>query len=401
MTSERTDAPTTGAGGSVGWPLLLVLASLATVSPIATDLYLPGFPDLARDLDASASGTQLTLTAFLVGMGVGQMVMGPLSDRYGRRRPLVVSTLVCVVGGVVAAAAPSLAVLIIGRLVQGLAGAGGVVIGRAVLADLVTGRAAAKAFTLMLTVGGVAPVLSPFVGSLLLAPLGWRGLLWVLAVLTLLMVPGVVLVVRETHPAERRSPPGEYGRTLRQVVGTRSYWPPVVVFALAFGVLMTYIAASPFVYQNVVGLTPVGYGVAFAVNATGMIAAGWVASRVVDQVEPRRIVRAGVLVQVVANAALTMLVVTGAPAWLVPVPIFVAVTVNGAIMGNAASLAMAQVRPVAGTGSAVLGGSQFAVGSVLSPLAGVGGDSSALAPAVIMLACSVVALVVSRVSLRG
>lgn len=399
--SERTDAPTTGTGGSVGWPLLLVLASLATVSPIATDLYLPGFPDLARDLDASASGVQLTLTAFLVGMGIGQMVMGPLSDRYGRRRPLIVSTVVCVAGGVIAALAPTLAVLVLGRLVQGLAGAGGVVIGRAVLADLVTGRAAAKAFTLMLTVGGVAPVLSPFVGSLLLAPLGWRGLLWVLAVLTLLMVPGVVLVIRETHPPERRSQPGEYGRTLRQVLATRPYWPPVTVFALSFGVLMTYIAASPFVYQNVVGLTPVGYGVAFAVNAMGMISAGWVASRIVDRVEPRQIVRIGVLVQVVANAMLLALVVAGAPAWTIPVPIFVAIMVNGAIMGNAASLAMSHVRPVAGTGSAVLGGAQFAVGSVLSPLAGVGGDASVLAPAILMLACSATAFAVTRISFRG
>ncbi|MEI2810212.1 MAG: multidrug effflux MFS transporter [Nocardioides sp.] len=405
MTPEPDPAPTepahTGAHPDrVGWPLLLVLASLATVSPIATDLYLPGFPDLARDLHTSASGVQLTLTAFLVGMGVGQMVMGPLSDSYGRRQPLVWSTVGCVVGGVIAAMAPTLAILIIGRLIQGLAGAGGVVIGRAVLADLVTGRAAAKAFTLMLTVGGVAPVLSPFVGSLLLAPLGWRGLLWVLALLTLLMVPGVVLVVRETHPPERRSQAGTYGRTLREVVATRAYWPPVAVFALCFGVLMTYIAASPFVYQNVVGLSPVGYGVAFAINASGMISSGWFASRVVDRIQPRQIVRIGVLVQLIANATLLALTLIHAPAWLIPVPIFFAVMCNGAIMGNAASLAMSQVRQVAGAGSALLGGAQFAVGSVLSPLAGVGGDASVLAPALIMAGCSVTAFVVTRLGLR-
>jgi len=141
---------------AVRWPTLIVLASLAAVAPVSTDLYLPGFPELGDDLDASASGVQLTLTAFLVGLAVGQLVMGPLSDRYGRRTPLIASTTVCVVAGVVCAVAPTLPILVGGRLVQCLAGAGGMVIGRAVLADLVTGKAAAKAFTLMLTVGGAA-----------------------------------------------------------------------------------------------------------------------------------------------------------------------------------------------------------------------------------------------------
>ena len=384
----------------VGWPLLLVLAALAAVSPVATDLYLPGFPQLGGDLSASASQVQLTLTAFLVGMGVGQLVTGPLSDRFGRRRPLLVTTLLCVGAGVVAATAPSLEVLVSARLFQGVTGAGGIVIGRAVIADLATGRTAAKAFTLMLTVGGVAPVASPFVGSLLLAPLGWRGLLWVVAGLTLLLVPAVLRIVPETLPPDQRSRAGAYLDGVREVARTRAYWPPVVVFAFAFGVLMSYIAASPFVYQNVVGLSAIGYGLAFAANATGMIAAGWVSSRMVDRVRPRTLVRAGILVQVVALATLVALVLAGAPTWTFPVAILVAVTMNGLIMGNAASLAMGHVRAVAGTGSAVLGGVQFAVGAVVSPLTGLGGAESALVPALVMLGCALPALVVSRVGLR-
>lgn len=385
--------------GSVGWPLLIVLASLAAVAPVSTDLYLPGFPAMGQELGASASAVQLTLTTFLVGLAAGQLVMGPLSDRYGRRPPLLVSTAVCVVAGVVCAVAPNIAVLAMARLVQGLSGAGGMVIGRAVIADLVTGRAAARAFTLMVTVGGVAPVLAPTIGGLLSGPVGWRGMLWTVAALCVAMFVGVLLVLRETHPRESRTAHASYAAALRRVAGTAGYWAPVATLALSFSVMMAYISASPFVYQNVVGLSAVGYGIAFGVNACGLVATGWVASRLVDGVEPARLVRGFLTVQLGATLVLVALAGGGAPAWLLPVPIFVAVACNGGVMGNAAALAMARVREVAGTGSAVLGCSQFSLGAVVSPLVGLGGEHSALVPAVVMAVASALGFAASGVAL--
>jgi MFS transporter, DHA1 family, multidrug resistance protein len=387
---------------SIRWPLLLVLASLAAVAPVATDLYLPGFPAMGDDLGADASGVQLTLTAFLVGLAFGQLVMGPLSDRVGRRTPLVVSSAVCVVAAVACAMAPNLGVLVIARLVQGFAGAGGMVIGRAVIADIVTGAAAAKAFTLMLTVGGVAPVLAPLVGGLLAGPVGWRGMLWTVAILCALMLVGVLLVVQETHPPETRG----QGSTswlsgLRTVIGRGAYRAPVTVFALSFAVMMAYISASPFVYQNVVGLSEIGYGVAFGLNAVGLISAGWVTSRLVDRITPRELVRAAITVQVLACLGFVALAAAGAPGWTYPLPIFLAVTANGGIMGNAAGLAMSEVREVAGSGSAVLGFSQFALGALVSPLVGLGGEDSALVPALVMATASVLGFTMSRVGLRA
>ncbi|CUR59405.1 Drug resistance transporter, Bcr/CflA subfamily [metagenome] len=385
----------------ITWPLLLVLAALAALAPVATDLYLPGFPAMADDLGADASAVQLTLTSFLVGLAFGQLVMGPLSDRYGRRRPLLASAAVCVVAGVVCATAPSLGVLVVARLVQGFAGAGGMVIGRAVISDLVTGRAAAKAFTLMLTVGGVAPVLAPLVGGLLAGPVGWRGMLWTVAGLCAAMLVGVLVMIPETRPPEVRAAASTSSRAaLRTLVSSRGYWGPVAVFGLSFAVMMAYISASPFVYQSVVGLSEIGYGLAFGVNAAGLIAAGSVTSRLVDRIEPRRLVRAAITVQLLATLAFVLLTQVGAPAWTFPVAIFVAVTSNGAIMGNAAALAMSQVRPIAGTGSAVLGFTQFALGAVVSPLVGLGSADSAVVPALVMAGASGLGFTVSRVSLR-
>ena len=145
------------------------------------------------------------------------------------------------------------------------------VIGRAVISDLVTGRAAARAFTLMITVGGVAPVLAPLAGSLLVGPIGWRGTLWTVAGLCAAMLIGVLAQVKETRPASVRAEDGvRWPAALGSVLHSRAYRGPLAVYALSFAVMMSYISASPFVYQNVVGMSPVGYGVAFGPNAADL-----------------------------------------------------------------------------------------------------------------------------------
>ena len=397
MTETSAGAGAPARISAIRWPLLLVLASLAALAPVATDLYLPGFPELGAEFGAEASAVQLTLTSFLVGLAFGQLVMGPLSDRRGRRGPLIVSASVCVAAGVVCALAPTLPVLVLARLVQGFAGAGGMVIGRAIIADVVTGRAAARAFTLMITVGGVAPVLAPLVGGLLADPIGWRGMLWTVVVLCAAMLVGVLLVIPETHPAEVRRPADVSALDgVRTVLRTRAFRGPLAVFALSFGVMMAYISSSPFVYQNVVGLDEVGYGLAFGVNAAGLIGLGWVASHFVDRWSPRSMVRTAVAVQLAGTVTFLVLALADVPAWLLPVPIFVAVASNGAIMGNSAALAMAEVRPVAGTGSAVLGFAQFGLGALVAPLVGLGGESSAVVPALVMTVASACGFLASR-----
>jgi len=388
------------ATATIRWPLVVALASLGAVAPVATDLYLSGLPAMGQDLHAGPSGAQLTLTTFLVGLALGQLVMGPLSDHFGRRRPLVVSATVCVAAGVVCALAPNLAVLLVGRLVQGFAGAGGMVIGRAIIADLVTGRAAAKAFTLMITVGGVAPVAAPLIGSLLADPVGWRGMLWAVAALCLAMLVVVLLVVPETHPPAARTVHREaspFGG-VRAVLAIPAYRRQIAVSALAFAVLMGYISSSPFVYQNVVGLSEIGYAVAFAVNATGLFATGWVCTRLVDRWSPRQVLQSALAVQLAAVTAFVVLAATGAPAWSLPIPVFFAVASNAGIMGNSAALAMALVRPVAGAGSAVMGFTTFALGALVSPLVGLGGEDSALVPAVVMATACVLSFTLTRVA---
>ncbi|MBO0897109.1 multidrug effflux MFS transporter [Arthrobacter sunyaminii] len=371
--------------------LLLVLALLSATGPFATDLYLPSFPAMTDELKASATAVQLTLTAFLLGMGAGQLVFGPLSDRYGRFRPLFLGSAGFVVASAVCALAPNLAVLVAGRLLQGLCASAGVVIARAMVADLTTGATSARTFSLLMTIGGVAPVVAPTVGGLLAEHLGWRGVLWVLAGLALVMFVCVACVLAESQPLHHRSS-GPMLAGLSGVVANRKFLGYAVLFASTFGVLMAYISASPFVYQNLMGLTASAYGLAFGVNAMGLVGAGFVSARLARRIPPRKTVTAAVSVLLTMSVAVLALSVSAAPPLLLAVPIFFAATSVGFIMGNTTSLALAEVGLAAGSGSAVLGGGQFFAGALVSPLTGLAGEESAVPLAVIMTLSALVAV---------
>ena len=386
--------------------LLVVLALLSALAPFATDLYLPAFPRMTVDLATDATQVQLTLTAFLVGVAAGQLVFGPLSDRWGRRGPLVVGAVLCVAASVVAALAPNVTVLVAARLVQGLTGAAGMVVGRAIISDLATGKAAARAFSVMMMVGGIAPILAPFVGSLLVGAVGWRGILWVVAALAAVMLASVLVVVRETLPAARRSggraaastatasaasDARAAGSPVRALL-SRAYLGHTLAFGFAFAVMMAYISASPFVYQVMIGMSAVTYGIVFGATALGLLVVSAVSSRLAATRPARRLLGVGLGLVLAGALALVVLVLTGAPAALLPVPIFVAVASLGLVLGNATALALAAVPRAAGTGSAVLGALQFALAALVSPLVGLGGERTAVPLAVVMVAAAVVAL---------
>lgn len=382
--------------GSISPWLLLVLALLSAVAPVATDLYLPAFPEMTVELQASATAVQLTLTAFLLGLTFGQLAFGPLSDRIGRRAPLVVGTLLCVIASAVAAMAPSVGVLIAARFAQGFTGAAGMVIGRAVISDLATGKSAARAFSLMMIVGGVAPVIAPFAGGLLVGPLGWRGILWVVGGIVVAMFVATVALVRESHPTERRAAlkmAAADGISPWRELRSRTYLANTLAFGFGFSVMMAYISASPFVYQVMIGLSPMQYGIAFGVNALGLTAVSALSARLTASVSSRRLLGVGLSLTLIATLSLLTLVLTGAPAWTIAIPIFVAVACQGLILGNATALALAAVPRASGSGSAGLGALQFGLGAAVSPLVSLGGEHTALPLAVVMVTLSALALV--------
>ncbi|MEW2017328.1 multidrug effflux MFS transporter [Rhodococcus sp. NPDC076796] len=360
--------------------MIAVLALLTAIPPLATDMYLPGFPAMATELGTSASNIQLTLTTFLIGLALGQLVIGPLSDNWGRRRPLIVGSAVCLVAGIAAALAPNIEFLIGARFVQGFAGAAGVVLARAIISDRASGSTAAKLFGVMMIIGGVAPVIAPLVGGAVVDSIGWRGVFWIISALTALMLIAAVCFVQESLPPENRRAGGlrEMLDGIGSVVRNRRYLGYTLSYAFGFSVMFAYISASPFVLQNMLGLSAGQYSAAFAANAGGLMLGSAVTAKLSDRVSLDRMLACGVIAVMATTSALAVLTVVGITLWPMLILLFATVTSLGFVFANATTLAVEQVPALAGTGSAVLGALQFGLAAVISPLVGLGGDATAV-----------------------
>ncbi|MDG3013973.1 multidrug effflux MFS transporter [Speluncibacter jeojiensis] len=379
--------------------MLCTLALLSAIAPLATDMYLPGLPQVSADLSADASSVQLTLTTFMAGLAVGQLLIGPLSDGIGRRRPLIVGTALCAASGALCATAGSVEVLIATRFLQGVCGAAGIVLARAVIADRTRGDTAARLFSIMMIIGGIAPVVAPLAGGAMVDPIGWRGVFWVLTALAVIMLVGVIFLVPETLPAERRhgSGFGALARNARYVLRNRRFLGYTFAFACGFGALFGYIAQSSFVFQDMLGFSPAMFSVVFATNAVGLVGGNIVNARLIGRWTPRQLLGGGVTALLVASVALTLVVALGDDLrWAMLVSLFSIVTSIGFVFGNATALAQGEVPDAAGTGSAVLGALQFTVGAVVSPVVGLAGPTSAVPMAVTILTMAVL----SALSLR-
>lgn len=391
-TAETGSATPTPAGP--GASLLALLALLSAVASLATDMYLPAFPAVADDLGTSASGVQLTLTTFMLGLALGQFIIGPLSDSLGRRRPLLAGVLLCLVASIACALAPSITMLAIARFVQGFAGAAGVVLARAIITDTTHGRATAKLMSLMMIIVGVMPVIAPLIGGGILQVTHWRGVFWAISALVLVMVLGSLTLARETLPPGRRHPGGlsALAGSTGVVLRNRRYRWALLTFALAFGAMFAYISASPFVLQEVAGLSTLQYSVAFGVNGLGMMASGTLAIRLVDRLPVIRVLGGGVVLLVLAASGLLVTVLLGSATVPLLVCMFALVFAMGQILGNASAVAMSAAASRAGTGSALLGALQFLLAALVAPVVGLGGKSDALPMAVTVMVCALLSL---------
>ncbi|MGX1545095.1 multidrug effflux MFS transporter [Streptomyces adustus] len=381
-----------------GLLVVLVLGALTATPPLAMDMYLPALPEVTRALHAPAATVQLTLTACLAGMALGQLVVGPMSDRWGRRRPLLAGLAVYVVATALCALAPDVELLVAFRLAQGLAGAAGIVIARAVVRDLYDGVAMARFFSTLMLVSGVAPIVAPLVGGQILRVTDWRGVFVLLTGVSVALTAVVWARLPETLPPARRhgGGVGEALRTMRGLLADRVFAGYMLTGGFAFAALFAYIAASPFVVQEIYGASPQTYSLLFGLNSVGLIVVGQVNGRVlVGRVRLDRVLAAGLAVVVLAAAAL-LLMATGAfgEAGLVPVAagLFVLMSAMSLTLPNAQTLALMRVRHAAGAASALLGTSSFLVGAIASPLVGIAGEHTAVPMALVQLTAALVAV---------
>ena len=375
--------------------LIVLLGSIVAIGPLSIDTYLPAFPSMARALDASASSVQLTLTACLAGLAIGQLVAGSLSDRLGRRRPILAGLSAYVAVSLLCAVAPDVLTLTVLRFLQGFAGAAGMVVAQAVVRDLHSGTAAVRLFSSLMLIIGVAPILAPVLGGQLLELGSWRTIFAALAAISGVVAVGVAVGLRETLAPERRDRRGlrQTLTTLRGLLRERDFMGYAIASSLGFACVFAYISGSSFVLQDIYGVSPQLYSVIFGVNGIGLIAASQVNARVVGRFEPVWLLRRALWT--IASAAIVLLAVVsagGLGAWSVMIPLFVIVSAVAFVLPNASALALADHPHVAGAASALLGVIQFLCGALIAPLVGVAGTGTAVPMGIVMSLLGVAAV---------
>jgi DHA1 family bicyclomycin/chloramphenicol resistance-like MFS transporter len=369
--------------------LVLVLGALIALGPLTIDMYLPALPELARDLDASDAGVQFTLTGMLAGLACGQLVIGPLSDALGRRRPLLAGVALHCAASLLCAVAPDVVSLSAVRVLQGFAGAAISVNAMAIVRDQFVGIAAARLLSRLMLVIGAAPVLAPTLGGLILQYTSWRGIFVVLAGCGVLLVGVAAVGLRETLPVHRRRSARLRAtlRTYRSLLRDRTFVALVLVAGLMMSALFSYISGSPFVLQGIYGLDERAFGLVFGCNALGIVVGTQLNPLLLGRFRPSQVLTFAV---VTASAAAAVMVVTAATGYggLVGllVPLSVVVGTCGLALPNTPALALSRHGEAAGTAAAMLGMVQFGVGAVTAPLVGVLGTGTAVPMASVIFA---------------
>ncbi|MBX5437296.1 MAG: multidrug effflux MFS transporter [Alicyclobacillaceae bacterium] len=376
------------------WRTAFILGVLTALGPFSIDMYLPSLPQLTADLHSTASAGQLTLTFCMCGLALGQLIAGPLSDARGRRVPLIAGLLAYSVASGVCAMAPAMWVLIVLRFVQGMAGATGIVIARAIARDLYDGPQLTRFYAMMMVVGGAAPMVGPVFGGQVLRFASWHGVFGFLTFAGLAMALMVTFLMPESLPPERRLR-GGIRKTVQTMVDLFRDWRfagLAYTQALTSAGMFAYISASPFVFQDVFGVSPQWYGVIFATNALGFIVAGQVTSRLCIRFGEQRLFTIGVWVSFCASVVL--FVTTHMRPYLLAIwiPVFATVTSVGIVGPAGSSLAMQAKGETAGSAAAFLGVLQMFTGALAVPLVGLGGSHAVGPMGVVIAVCEVCAI---------
>lgn len=359
--------------------MVFILGTLASFGPLSLDMYLPALPQVAADLHTTASLAQLSLTFCLLGLALGQIIVGPLSDMKGRRKPLIISMVLYTLSSLLCAFSPSVAFLIIMRFIQGFTGAAGIVIARAIARDMYSGKDLTAFFSLLMLVNGAAPILAPITGGFILQFTDWSTVFIVLAGIGCLIFVAVLTALPESLPPEKRTKGGlrETLTTFRHLLADRAF----MGFAFSQAFIMTgmfaYISGSPFVLQNIYGVSAQMFSMLFAINGAGIIAATQMTGRLAKNVDERKLFISGLLISIIGSAALLLSLTFDLGLFAVCASLFIIVSSVGIVTTTGFTLAMQKQEKGAGSAAALLGLLPFIGGAIAAPLVGVAGEESA------------------------
>ncbi|RAV21482.1 Bcr/CflA family efflux MFS transporter [Paenibacillus contaminans] len=374
--------------------LALLLGLFSTLGPFTIDMYLPAFPEIVKQFDTTASLVQLSLTACLLGLGIGQLVMGSLSDVYGRRNPLLISMAVYVAASLACAFSPNIGLLIAFRFVQGFAASAGIVISRAIARDLYTGHELTKFFSLLLLVGNLGPLVAPVTGSGVLSFTTWVGVFIALALLGIYLLTMTKWRLQETLPSDLRRPSNfvQQLRNFGSLLRDRQFAGYMLAQGIMIAGVFAYVSGTPFIYQNIYGASPTVFALLFGSNGISLIIGSQLVGRMAHRVSEHAFLLLGLWLACLASVAVLVVAIVHGPLFALVIPLFFFVAAIGITSTAAFPLAMESQGHMAGSAAALLGVIPFLLGAVVSPLVGIAGEDTAVPLGVIILLTSAAAM---------
>lgn len=381
MTATGTPAQATPAAApappeqAVGRPLAVVLGLLTIFGPISMDLYLPVLPALTAELQSTTSVAQLTITACLLGLAIGQLVAGPLSDRFGRRTPLLIGVVAYTVTSVLCALSPTIETLVLARFVQGLAGAVGIVIAQAAGRDVYSGGKLIRYYGRLTVLGGLAAIIGPVIGGQLATFTDWRGVFLFLAGVGVAILVASLVVFRETLPKDHRIT-GGLSHTLndfRRLLADRMFVGAVLITGFTYSAIFAYLSGATYILQGLYGLSPQEYSLAFGLNSLGFVIFGFIAGRLAEHWSERGTLALGLAMALAGALGLLATALLNLPLTAIILSLLTMVSGVAVTSPPATSLALKDYPEIAGTASSLLGLARFAFGGLAAPLVGIGG----------------------------
>ncbi len=347
--------------------MLVLLGGLTATAPMALDLYLPGFPAIAETFGTDTGSVQLSFSACLIGLALGQVLWGPTSDRFGRKRPMMIGMAIFVLASLLIAVAPTFGIMVVLRFLQALGGSAGIVAARAVVRDLYSGADLARTMSAIVTVFAIAPVVAPIIGSAIIAVAPWQAMFVFLAGFGLVCLAGIARLP-ETLPPERRTDHNLFGamRQYGTILADPRFGYSASVAALGSTALFAYISSSPGVIIDFYGVSASGFALIFAGLSTGFAVGAQVNMRMIRKFPVRTLLGRAVLVQFTASIALLVAVLVGVPLWLFIVPLLITVMTVSAVNGNGVALSLDPFPRAAASAAALVGGAQMAMGALSS-----------------------------------
>lgn len=377
----------------VSFILVVFLGMLIAITPLATDLYLPALPIMPGELNTTASNIQMTIGIMTFGVALGQLFGGPISDTMGRKLPLIIGNLLCVISGIICAYAPSIEILLLGRFLQGLTGSVGVVISKAIARDFASGQELTKLFALLMMVNGLAPVLAPLVGGQLLLFTTWRVIFVILAVFSTILLVGSLLF-RESLPKEKRITGGVNVAVKNYItlIKDKRFLGQTLIQLFAFGGFFAYISGSSFVYQNIFNLSAQEFSYFFGINSCGIILASAISGRISNVITSKQLLTFSLWQLTISSLLFLIAMISGWPLIPVTTILFFAVCTVSLFGSASFSMAMTNYGKMAGSASAILGFASMFSAGIVSPLVGIGGDHTGIPMGITMLVCAVLSL---------